>query len=254
MSDRPPRTKNGQRQPTARPASQGELHPVRQRLVESAWVPKHGALIVERENRRGRTQARSRTAASCRRVRDSGPSCAAASSGSSAMPQIGQAPGPDLTHLRMHRAGVDRASGGAAAARTWLAAPAASAAPETASARVFGGLGREPSAAAGGAEIIRYDPDGSDGAASSAGRPSCRRPDRARCRRVLTRCSFARLASLRCRSSSKSSRGGRAVPLAPDRRTSNGDDREAAQPFAALQDAHICARRSLDAAAIESRT
>ena len=41
-----------------------------------------------------------------------GPVSAVAISGSSAMPQIGQVPGPDLPDLRMHRAGIDRALGG----------------------------------------------------------------------------------------------------------------------------------------------
>ena len=45
----------------------------------------------------------------------SGASSSETCSGSSAMPQIGQLPGPDLPHLGMHRTGVDRAGGRRAA-------------------------------------------------------------------------------------------------------------------------------------------
>ena len=57
------------------------------------------------------------------------------------MPQIGQAPGPDLADLRMHRAGVDGALrhrfGGALSAL-----------------EIFRRIGRELGPAAGGAEVI----------------------------------------------------------------------------------------------------
>ncbi len=46
-----------------------------------------------------------------------GPSSSEATIGSSAMPQIGQAPGPSAHDLGMHRAGVLRAGWAGAAAR-----------------------------------------------------------------------------------------------------------------------------------------
>ena len=72
-----------------------------------------------------------------------GPASAVTSSGSSAMPQIGQLPGPVLPDLRMHRAGVDRAlrllAGRAVSA--WL--------------QIAAGVGDELLAAAGRAEVER---------------------------------------------------------------------------------------------------
>ena len=65
--------------------------------------------ISSTNDRQRQRERRSRTAASCRRVRDWGRLSAVAISGSSAMPQIGQEPGPTWRISRMHRAGVDRA-------------------------------------------------------------------------------------------------------------------------------------------------
>ena len=56
-----------------------------------------------------RAQRRSRTAGVMSASSWLGAASAVPSSGSSAMPQIGQLPGPVLADLRVHRAGVDRA-------------------------------------------------------------------------------------------------------------------------------------------------
>ena len=75
------------------------------RWLRPGQMPAH----LQRDHRHASAPGRSRTGASCRRARGSGPVSAVASTGSSAMPQIGQEPGPDLPDLGMHRAGVDRA-------------------------------------------------------------------------------------------------------------------------------------------------
>ena len=63
--------------------------------------------IASSEHRQRSGRGRPGTAGSCPRVRGSARASAATISGSSAMPQIGQAPGPDLPDFRVHRAGVD---------------------------------------------------------------------------------------------------------------------------------------------------
>ena len=71
-----------------------------------------------------------------------GPASADTSSGSSAMPQIGHAPGPGLPDLGMHRAGVDRAC------RDRLGAPRLGL-------QILGGIGHELLPASGRAEVVR---------------------------------------------------------------------------------------------------
>ena len=96
-----------------------------------------------------------------------GPASAVARSGSSAIPQIGQAPSPTLAYLRAHRAGVDRACGNgcfdAGVGR-----------------QIFFGIGGELGRGSRPSRSSRVGPDGCADAAWCADPPSCRRPDRQR--------------------------------------------------------------------------
>ena len=72
---------------------------------------------LQDDDRHRQRHGRSRSAGVMSRSSGLGPASAVTVTGSSAMPQIGQAPGPVLADLRMHRAGVDRALGNRRRAR-----------------------------------------------------------------------------------------------------------------------------------------
>ena len=108
-SDCQPRTKNGQpAQSTtgvARTSCSQLEPPGADQMIEAEDMPAH----ARAQGSAGPGPRRSRTGASCRRVRHSAPASAVISTGSSAMPQIGQDPGPILPDLGVHRAGEDGA-------------------------------------------------------------------------------------------------------------------------------------------------
>ena len=94
-----PRSKNGQPAQSTTGVASDEADPVGHADVEpmpSAWAEQH---VRHRERRTpaGSAPRRSRTAASCRPARDSAPRRAVIVRGSSAMPQIGHAPGSSRT-------------------------------------------------------------------------------------------------------------------------------------------------------------
>ena len=109
-SDCQPRTKNGQpAQSTTGVASsswsQFEVCCREHQMVEPGQMPAH----LQRDHRKRQREADPEPARHVDRARGSAPPRRCTSTGSSAMPQIGQEPGPDLPDLGVHRAGVDRA-------------------------------------------------------------------------------------------------------------------------------------------------
>ena len=115
-SDAPARARRTASRPRAPPASRGasSIQAGRASWPSSAWAAGQHLAHREHEQRRRSSAAPTRTAASCRAARGSSRPRRDASRGSSAMPQIGQLPGPVLHDLGMHRAGVfrGRARGG----------------------------------------------------------------------------------------------------------------------------------------------
>ncbi len=108
-SDCQPRTKNGQPAHSTTGRRQQHLDPVRGLLATMTWSrPVRCPPISSATTGRVRTSPIQN-----RRVMSIssgfGPASALTSTGSSAMPQIGHEPGPDLPDLGMHRAGVDGA-------------------------------------------------------------------------------------------------------------------------------------------------
>ena len=105
LEERPPGPEHHRR-------GQQQLQPVRRLLPEEHVQVGEMAAHLEHEHRQRQRQPDPEAAGSCRRARGSGRLSAVTSSGSSAMPQIGQLPGPDLPDLGVHRAGVDRVGRG----------------------------------------------------------------------------------------------------------------------------------------------
>ena len=109
-SDCQPRTKNGQPAHSttgvaSTNCSQFDVMPCEQHAQRWRQMPAH----LERQDRHGQHQRRSRTGASCRRVPDSGRSSRLAVGGLQRHAADRAAARPDLADLGMHGAGVDRA-------------------------------------------------------------------------------------------------------------------------------------------------